>query len=698
MNLKNLGASNYGNDTIKKTEKERDQVRERPNVFFGTDDVYGALNAPMELVVNGSDELGAGYGDTIIMTVDNDWNITVEDNGRGVPMDWNEDQKKYNWDLVYNQMYASGKRQPGAYDAAAGLNGVGASITQFTAYYMRVISRRVERLNNGAANKVEYEMNFENGYPKGELIKRPWAADAKSTGTIVTFKTDESIFQDTHFTIEMVAEKFRRLATVKGGQHYKLRYRDRQEIEFFFKEGPKTVLEAICKERITADAIRFTDSVPVREIIRGRVEEFNVGVDITFTFSVEGEFKESYHNGLYLVEHGTSVDGFRDAVGDVIEAYGRSSGKLGPKDRVQLVDVDELVCFIVSTTFQGEFSSWDGQDKKAIKNGFLERVCKQVVKDKFTEWASVHKAEMDKIVSAVIEMKAARLKAAAVKSNVLKKLSAGVSNYRTRPAKLVDCESKDVKENEIYIVEGESAKGSAVLARNPKLQAIYPLTGKILNCDKATLEAIFHNKVILDLIQTFGCGVEVKSKYLKDLPPFDISKLNYGKIVLSTDADDDGFHIQCLLMVFIYRVMPSLIKAGKVYIAEAPLFMISYNGGKVYTYSIEERDKVLAELKAKNARGIDVYRFKGLGEMASKQMAETTMNPDTRRLTPVDWPEDVEAFEKVMHELMGNDLAERKAWIADYFSATRGELNEADIEISDEVEEDDEFVAAVVDE
>lgn len=694
----------YGNDVISTTEAERDQVRERPTIYFGTDDVKGALNAVMEIVTNGTDEVGAGHGDRIEIEVDSGYNITVVDNGRGVPMDWNEKDQRFNWDCVYNKMFSSGKRGQSAYSNAAGLNGVGAAITQFTSLWMKVISRRIEPIIDAATGKMtgvehnEYEMNFKNGYPDGELLRRKWNPAVNNSGTVVKFKTDPTIFQEVRFSIEDLLYKVRRLATVSGGTHYIVRFMQMDELDVYFEDGPVTFLEMEADTRMTKDIIGITGTKETAEFIRGKSERFDVKVRAYFTFSIEKPFHETYHNNAYMIENGTSYDGFKGAVAQVIDNFAKKNNKINAKDRITNADVDDVLCAIVTSEFDGQFSSFDGQDKKAIKNEFLIGVVKQIVADGFTDWVSTHSDEVSKIVEIILANRAAKDKAAAVKRNVIKKMSSGVSSFKTRPAKLVDCEYGPEKDNEVYFVEGESAKGTAVLARDQKLQAVFALTGKILNCDKASIEAIFNNKVILDLIQILGCGVEVKSKYIKDLPKFDINKLNYSKVIISTDADLDGWHIQCLLIVFIFKVIPSLMKYGRLYIAEAPLYSVEYTwGGKkqhIYVYSDEELKTSLDKLNAQGITKRNIQRFKGLGEMDSEQLAETTMNPLTRRLTRVDWPEDVEAFEKTMHELMGNDLRARKEWVSDYFEFTRDE-NGA-VEGIDETDDEDAYVAAVI--
>ena len=696
----------YGNDTLDTIDGERDQVRSKPSIYFGTDDVIGALNGVLEIVTNGADEVGAGFGDTIITEVDEDYNIKVTDNGRGVPMAWNEAKQQWNWHIVYNRLYGSGKYGSSVYANAAGLNGVGAAITQFTSLYMKVISRRMEEvtLPNGKTGIEynEYEMNFENGSPKGELIARKWNPNEQTTGTTVQWKTDPTVFQDVKFTVEQLLFKLRRLATIAGGTHYIVRYKELPEMDVYFEKGPETFLGMETEGRLTKDIIHFSGEKEVAEIIKGKTEKFPVRAKVWMTFSVDKNFVETYHNNAYMIENGTSYDGVKNALARVVEAYAKKNSKIGSKDKISANDIDDVLCCIVASEFRGDFSSFAGQDKRAIKNDFLLGAFSQVTADNFTEWVSTHDDEMKKVIEVILANKMAKEKAAAVKRNIIKKMSSGVNSFKTRPAKLVDCEYGPEKDNEIYFVEGESAKGTAVLARSPKFQAVYPLTGKILNCDKASVEAMFNNKVILDLIQIAGCGVEVKSKYVKDLPQFDITKLNYSKLIINTDADLDGWHIQCLLIVFFYKVMPSVIKHGRLYIAEAPLFRIEGTvGGKksgVYAYTEEEKDKIVAELKKNGVTKLNILRFKGLGEMDSTQLADSTMNPATRRLTRVDWPADVEAFEKTMHELMGDDLMARKSWIEDYFEYTKdkeGETGEVEVSIGYRDSEDD-YVATVI--
>ena len=686
----------YSSESLKRIKTDRERVQNRPEIYFGTSDIWGALHAIQEIVDNGSDEmkeLKKKDAGCVITRVDENYNITVMDNGRGVPMDINS-EGEYGWDTVYNYLNGGGKYDDSAYEAAGGLNGVGAAITQFTALYMKVISRRIE--DNG--QKIEYEMNFENGFPKGELIKRQWTQGVTTTGTTVMWKTDPKYFQDVCVTQEMLVNMLRKKATIGNGTHYILQYMDKPEIDLHFEGGIKGVLDEFITERIIPDSITFEGVREVADSIKGKTVTFPVRVSAAFTFSLNEPFCETYHNGLNMVEHGESANGLKAGIATAFEQYAKNNGKIGNKDHITPGDISEITSFVISTEFNGDYSSYDGQDKKAIKNGFLAGVCKQLAMDKIKDWASLNGSKMEEVIKAVIEIRAVKKKADDLKKQIFRQMQSGVSSFKNRPKELTDCVSNEVAITEIYFVEGRSAKGAAVQARDKDFQAVYSLTGKMLNLDKAPIETALKNRIIRDIIQIAGCGIEVKtkSKFLKDLPEFNMDNLHYGKFIISTDADVDGWHIQCLMITDFYKLMPQIIKEGRLFIAEAPLYELSWGkNNRKYAYSDKEKANILAELKAAGVKNPEIKRFKGLGEMEAWQMAETTMNPATRRLTRVDWPEDVEAFEKTLHELMGIDLESRRGWIRDWFELK--DEQEADESALLEEDDEDKYTAAVID-
>lgn len=696
----------YGNDALEETVGERNQVRSRPQVYFGTNDVKGCMHGVLEIVTNGSDELNSGHGSIIRTIIEEDMNairsgdtdssyiVTVIDDGRGVPMDINPKNGKFNWHLVYNQLFASGKRgSSGAYAGAAGLNGVGAAITQFTSEWMKVISRRKELLSNGKVENIEYEMNFFDGEPKGDLIKRPWTVGEANvtgltgTGTYVRYKTDGRFFLQTRYSFEMLADALRKLATVSDGQKYYLKFLDEEPINFCFENGISDFLTAMTAEPIMKDSFRHVGSEKVQDMFMGERVEYTVGVNVAFAFSNSQGYVETYHNSSFTPENGQHYNGARDAIRETLEKFGQREGKLAAKERILTGDLEDMLCIICASSIDhGEYSAWSGQDKRAINNDSIYNVFKKQTAEAFRSWLTTHKEDGLKAIQAIKLRKEAREKADQIKKKLVKQLSTSPNELKSRPAKLHDCSSRDTNENEIYIVEGDSAEGSAMTARNVQTQATYPLTGVILNCEKASPEQILANRVIRELIQICGCGIEIPAenkhmaRVLKDLPKFDIRKLNYGKLIFLTDADLDGHHISCLLLVFVAKLMPELLRQGRVFIAQAPLFKVVYtNNTYDYCYTDGELKQHLEYLRSIGKKFKYVKRFKGLGEMQDEELSESVMDPKTRRLLPIEF-NDEEGFHKVMQDLLGDNLDERKAYIRDFFEM----VTEAEAEAENE--------------
>lgn len=685
-------ATSYGNDTIEETLGERNQVRTRPQIYFGGTDVIGAMHAVLEIITNGADELNEGHGTGITTIIEEDWDAiqhgetdssyiaTVIDDGRGVPMDLNPKNGKYNWHLVYNQLFASGKRgNAGAYAAAAGLNGVGAAITQFTADWMKVISRQTVQTPVGKQN-IEYEMNFKDGNPEGQLIKRPWSTgDANvtgliGTGTYVRFKTCANIFSDTRYTFDMLADELRKIAIVSDNKRFSLKFCEQDQIDFIFPNGITDYLNAVITEPLMKETFRLVKKENTEITQKGKKEQVTIGVNVAFNFSNTQGYVESFHNCNYVRENGTHYQGAIAAIKDVLETFGKQQGKLTAKEKIYASDLDDVLFIICSSNLSpGDLSDWLGQDKRGITNQCLYDAFRFHITENFRNWLTTHKDDGLKVIEALKLRKEAREKADQIKKSLVKQLSAKVSDMRTRPQKLHDCPSRDINENEIYIVEGDSAEGSALTARMVSFQATYPLTGVILNCEKATPEQILGNRVIRELIQIVGTGIEIPvtdkhmQKVLKDLPKFDINKLNYGKIIILTDADLDGYHICSLLIVFFAILMPDLLRQGKVYVADAPLFKIVYSQKTYeYAYTEQEKQRKIAAAAMKGLKPKYIKRFKGLGEMDEDELSESVMAPETRRLTRVDF-NDEEGFRQVMQDLLGDNIDERKAWIREYF-------------------------------
>jgi len=659
----------YGNESIETIDNERDQVRQRPTIFFGTNDVRGCAHGTFELVTNSLDEIREGYGNFIKVIVEEDNVITVIDNGRGVPMGFNKNKNQYNWHLVYNKLYASGKYDSTNYGASAGLNGVGAAITQFASTFMKVVSCRKELIvENGKEKFVgkKYTMNFKNGYPVGDLIVENYDGP---TGTATTYQPDKEVFLDVDVPIEIFADRFRRMAMLVPNATIVLDYKG-AVIKFNYPNGTAGYIQDICEDKIIKDVIQLSGEMEGRDD-ENREDSpiYKAKIDVAFTFSNDMSFKEVYHNGLYLQEGGTSYEGFRQGLIAVLDDYAKKNGKLALNQKFTTSDVEEILIAVISTECPGNISYLKGQYKSAIGNPMIKKLAVNTMVQEFRKWAAIHKEEMDKIIDAILLNREARLKAESVKKKVIEKLKKDINTIGGKPEKFVPAVCNDPRKTELYICEGDSAKGSVLQARNKDYQAVMPLRGKILNCLKVPLETIMDNSIIIDLVRVIGCGVEPRSKYMKDLPKFDLSNLNFNKIIICTDADVDGGHIRCLVITMIYRLMPTLLKKGYVYIAETPLFSIAYGKEKLFAYNEEERDKIVNNLKGQGAREsqIRITRLKGLGENNPDDMHISTMNPSTRRLVKVEYPEDDKQFVQLLESLMGNDLDTRKEIISKYF-------------------------------
>lgn len=672
---------NYDNESMSQL-KGAEPYRQRPATVLGTDDKEGILHSGMEVVSNAADEVREGYSDSVQIYVKKDGELRVVDHGRGVPMGFNQKEGVYNWELVFCTMYASGKYDDSNYSKSEGLNGIGDTAAQFTSEYMRVISVRDEKGKaikfdedgnpiDWEVHRIKYSMNFKEGYPDGELKIEKDVTD--QTGTDITFKPDIRVFKGASNIIiapEVYLDKLRQKAMLLPGVEFNFYYEGLNPITIKFDNGISDYIDEVCESKILSDNIQISGSGRGQDSEENMSPMYNANFTVVFNFSRQAPLIETYHNSANLIDGGSSLDGLRFAVCKVIEEIGKETGKFTKSDKIQFKDIEEIFIAIISSECPGFMTSYKHQTKTAINNNFIKKLIVQEVTDQFKDWAIRNKNEMDKIIHEVVLNKQAREKAEAVKKTVLKELTKGIDGMGKAPISLSRCTSHNPAECEIYIVEGRSAKGPCVLARDKRTQAILPLRGKIMNCLKEPLEKILKSEVIRTIIQSLGCGVELRSKYLKDLPPFNMGKLNFAKIIICTDADDDGFHIRCLVLIMIYRLMPSLIKEGHVYIVETPLFELRVGKKeKLYAYSIDERDKMLADLETRGIKrkSIQIRRMKGLGEGNADVMEITTMNKESRRLIQVEYPEDDSEFKVLANSLMGSDIEGRKNLIEAYY-------------------------------
>ena len=642
----------YGNESITSL-KGADRVRKRPAVIFGSDGLEGCEHAAFEILSNAIDEAREGNGDTIIVTQFLDDSLEVEDFGRGCPVDWNEKEQKYNWELVFCELYAGGKydnNAGGDYEYSLGLNGLGACATQYASEYFDATIRR---------DGFKYTLHFEKGEIVGKLNKEP--ADRKKTGSTFRWKPDLDVFTDVHIPHEYFEDTLKRQAVVNAGVSFRYRRETEKgkfaETEYRYEHGILDYVTELAGEA-PLTAPQFWEAER-RGRDREDKPEYKVKISAAFCFSNQVNRTEYYHNSSWLEYGGAPEKAVRNAFVYAIDAYLKSQNKYTKSEsKITFQDVQD--CLILVTNCFSTQTSYENQTKKAITNKFVQEAMTEFFRSRLHVYFIENKAEADKIADQVLINKRSRETAEKARLNIKKKLTGSV-DIANRVQKFVDCRTKDVSRREIYIVEGDSALGSVKLSRDAEFQGIMPVRGKILNCLKADYDRIFKSEIITDLIRVLGCGIEVQTKKAKDLSAFDIQNLRWNKVVICTDADVDGYQIRTLILTMIYRLCPTLIEQGYVYIAESPLYEIGCKDKTWFAYTESEKAEILKSLEGKK---VTINRSKGLGENDPEMMWMTTMNPATRRLIKV-MPEDMALTQQMFDLLLGDNLQGRKDHIAE---------------------------------
>ena len=647
-------AESYGNESISQLKGE-DRVRKRPAVIFGSDGLEGCEHAMFEILSNSIDEARAGNGSIITLTRYLDKSIECEDFGRGCPVDWNPVEKRWNWELVFCELYAGGKyknNDGGDYEYSLGLNGLGSCATQYASEYMDVTVRR---------DGKKYTLHFEKGRNVGGLASEP--ADLKKTGTVIRWKPDLEVFTDIDIPLEHYRETLRRQAVVNAGVTFRLRNEvaaGKFETEdFLYQNGILDYVQELAGEE-TLSAPYFI-AAERRGRDRADKPEYKVKLSAAFCFSAKVNLIEYYHNSSWLEHGGAPEKAVRSSFVYAVDSYIKKAGKY-QKNESKISFQDVADCLVLVTNCFSTQTSYENQTKKAITNRFIQEAMAEFFREQLEIYFIEHKAEADRVADQVLINKRSREQAESARLNIKKKLT-GSMDISNRVQKFVDCRSRDVSRRELYIVEGDSALGSVKLSRDAEFQGIMPVRGKILNCLKADYGRIFKNEIITDLIKVLGCGVEVQ-KHAKELPGFDLESLRWRRVIICTDADVDGFQIRTLILTMLYRLTPTLIREGLVYIAESPLYEINSGGKTWFAYSEREKAEVLASL---NGAKCSINRSKGLGENDPDMMWLTTMNPETRRLIRV-MPEDAERTAEMFDLLLGDNLAGRKQYISDFGS------------------------------
>lgn len=634
--------------------KGADRVRLRPAVIFGSDGIEGCEHAVFEILSNSIDEAREGYGNEITVTKFLDGSIEVLDHGRGMPMDYNEKEGRYNWELLFCEMYAGSKyntNNGGTYEYSLGLNGLGLCATQYASEYMEA-----EIHKNGFC----YKMNFEHGEPVGELQKEPYSK--RDTGTRIRWKPDLQVFTDIDIPLEYYQETIKRQSVVNEGVKFILREQvgtnSFEKYEYSYEHGITDYVKEIVGDKAFSSVQFWQTERKGKD--RADMPEYKVKMNIALCFSNKVQLKEYYHNSSFLEHGGAPEKAVKSAFVSQIDSYLKANSRyLKTDSKITFQDVDDCLVLVISS-FSTQ-TSYENQTKKAITNKFIQEAMTEFLKHSLEVYFIENKIEADKIAEQVLINMRSRIKAESTRLNIKKTLQS--SNSMTdRIEKFVDCRSKDVNEREIFIVEGDSALGACKQARDSAFQAIMPVRGKILNCLKAEYPKIFKSEIITDLIKVLGCGVEVSSKANKNLSLFNMDNLRWSKVIICTDADVDGFQIRTLILTMIYRLMPTLIKEGKVFIAESPLYEINCKDDTYFCYTEKEKAQVLEEISDKK---YTVQRSKGLGENEPEMMWLTTMNPKTRRLIKVEPDYSPEAVADKFDLLLGDNLQGRKDYIAE---------------------------------
>lgn len=643
-------AKRYDDDSIVSL-KGADRVRKRPAVIFGSDGIEGCQHSVFEILSNSIDEAREGFGKLITVRRFLDNSIQVEDMGRGIPVDYNAREERYNWELVFCEMYAGGKYKNNSgenYEYSLGLNGLGACATQYSSEYMDV-----EICRDG----FKYNLHFEKGENIGGLTKQEFRH--RTTGTKIKWKPDIEVFTDINIPIEFFQNVIKKQAVVNTGVKFIL-YNETEkgkfeEFEYYYDNGIIDYVKEL------SDGKEKTQIHYIEAERRGRdredKEDYKVKMSFAFCFNNDVNIIEYYHNSSFLEYGGSPDKAVRNAFVYAIDKYIKANNKYTKNEsKILFADVqDSLV--LVSSSFS-TLTSYENQTKKSITNKFIQDAMTEFLREQLDIYFIENKMDAERICDQVLLNKRSRESAERARTSMKKKLD-GKMDALNRVKKFVDCRSKDISKREVYIVEGDSALGSCKLGRDSEFQAIMAIRGKILNCLKADYERIFKSDVIVDLLKVLGCGVEIKTKHNKDINSFDINNLRWNKVIICTDADVDGFQIRTLVLTMLYRLTPSLIENGYVYIAESPLYEITTKNKTYFAFDEKEKADIIKKI---DKQKYTIQRSKGLGENQPEMMWETTMNPETRRLIKV-MPEDAEKTQEVFELLLGDNLNGRKEHI-----------------------------------
>ena len=643
----------YGNESITAL-KGADRVRKRPSVIFGSDGLEGCQHAIFEIISNSIDEAKEGYGSQIEIIRHADHSVTVRDYGRGAPVDYNPIEKKYNWELLFCELYAGGKYanndEDGHYTYSLGLNGLGLCATQYSSEYMVA-----QILQKGWM----YTLHFEKGENVGGLKKEKYTGNI--TGTTVNWRPDRAVFTEIDVPLDWFQDMLKRQSIVNDGITFVLLDEPSGEtFTFHYENGIRDYIKELAGETALTNPYHLFCETQGRD--RADKPEYKLKFDIVFCFSNDVNVLEYYHNSSFLSYGGSPDKAVRTAFVSAIDTYlkGGSHYKKDEK-KIGFHDIEESLILIVNSF--STITSYENQTKKAITNKFIQEAMTDFLKKQLHVYFIENKADADRLAAQILANKRSRESAEKTRVALKKKLTGSI-DLNNRVEKFVNCRTKDIKRRELYIVEGDSALGSCKLGRDAEFQAIMPVRGKIFNCLKADFNRILSNEIITDLMRVLGCGVEISRKQSKDITDFDLNRLNWNRIIICTDADYDGYHIRTLILTMLYRLTPTLIKEGKVYIAESPLYEITAGKKTHFAYTEREKAEILKKAEAAGVK-CNIQRSKGLGENEPEMMWQTTMNPETRRLVQV-IPADAQKTQEMFEMLLGDNLRGRKSFIEEF--------------------------------
>lgn len=638
----------YGNHSISAL-KGADRVRLRPGVVFGSDGIEGSQHSFFEILSNSIDEAREGYGTVIEVTRYEDFSLEVKDFGRGIPLEYNEREQRWNWELIFCELYAGGKYDNlsgDSYEYSLGLNGMGACSTQYSSEYMVV-----EVIREGHI----YNLHFEKGYNVGGLKKEP--TQISKTGTRIKWKPDRDVFNDVDISLEYLQKILKKQAVVNSGIKFLLFDKiTNEKFEYFFKNGIIDYVNELSQEKNFSDIIFFQSETKGRD--REDKPEYKLKIQICLAFNNDINVMEYYHNSSFLEYGGSPEKGVKIALMAEVDKYIKQSSMYTKDEkRINFTDIQDSLILITNSF--STYTSYENQTKKAINNKFIQDAITDMFRHNLEVWFIENKVQAERFAKQVLVNKRSRENAEKARINLKKKLGSGIDNISNRVKKFVDCRSRDISKRELYIVEGDSALGSCKMGRDADFQAVIPVRGKILNCLKADLDKIFNNEIIMDIIKVLGCGMELSYKHSKEMHTFELANLKWSKIIICTDADVDGYQIRTLILTMLYKLVPTLIQESKVYIAETPLFEITASKNIYFAYNEKEKKDIIAKIRG----SYTIQRSKGLGENEPEMMWKTTMNPETRRLILVE-PDEVEQTATMFETLLGDNIEDRKSFIA----------------------------------